>query len=173
MANIKKHLPIKAFAPVVGHAPRVLILGTMPSVRSLDQQQYYAHPRNAFWPLMCSLLQESPMDYQQRCQMLKDHHIALWDVLQSCVRPGSADSAIRQEQPNDFECFFKQHPSIHTVCFNGQGAQRLWKRHVTVDHPLQTHCLAATSPAYTLAFEQKLAVWQRLLDYLYLPIDPK
>lgn len=160
---------LQAFAPVVGEKPRVLVLGTMPSVRSLADAQYYAHPRNAFWPIMCHLFHQPAGDYPQRCQMLRDHHIALWDVLYSCVRPGSADSDIREEIPNDFDSFLQAHPTVRVVVFNGKGAQRLWKKHVFLTRPMPTLCFAATSPAYTLPFEQKLDGWRPLLELLREP----
>lgn len=160
---------LQAFAPIVGEQPQVLILGTMPSVRSLSDVQYYAHPRNAFWPILCRVLgMDINLDYAARCEMLRTHQIALWDVLCSCVRPGSADSAITHARPNDFENFFAQYPSIKTIVFNGQGAQRLWRRHVKLNLSIRTMCLPATSPAYTMPFDEKLKGWQPLLALLHL-----
>src|ERR1700683_4602601 len=113
---------IRSFNPVSDRSARTLVLGSMPGVRSLQASRYYAHPRNAFWPIMAKILnvsEESP--YETRVQSLLTARIALWDVLHACVRNGSLDSAIEtgSRVPNAFASFFKRHPEISLVCFNG------------------------------------------------------
>lgn len=156
---------IFSFPPVVRGDARVLILGSMPGRASLEAQQYYAHPRNLFWPIMGALFAAGvDLPYGRRLQILQDHHVALWDVLQSCVRPGSLDSAIEREVANDFASFFKKQSAITHVFFNGGKAESAFRRHVKEgrDHLILTR-LPSTSPAYAaLPFEKKLAAWSLL-----------
>jgi len=161
---------IVSFAPLVDHRSTVLVLGTMPGVASLQKQQYYGHPQNAFWRIVFDLW-STPLaaDYQQRCQFLLGHHVALWDVLHACERNGSADAAIRQAIAHDFVDFLNAWPQIRQVFFNGHAAASLMYRLVL--HPLGlramdglraglTACeLPSTSPAHTLGYEAKLAAW--------------
>ncbi len=162
---------ITGFPPIVSDNARVLILGTMPGVESLRQQQYYAHPRNAFWPIMATLLGYNlTTDYSQRKQYLLSNDIALWDVLQSCFRLGSLDAAIEQSTiiVNDFSAFFSAHPKLSVVYFNGGGAEKLFQRYVLKElsgqfPELIYQRLPSTSPAYAaLSFSDKLAAWQAI-----------
>lgn len=156
---------VHSFPPVAAADATRLILGTMPGVASLTAGRYYAHPRNGFWPLLEAVLQlPAGLDYTARCEALMRHRIALWDVLQSCERPGSLDAAITRQSmvANDFVRFLQQHPQVRTVYFNGQGAVAMWKRLVAPALPsaLQpaTHVLPSSSPAHAgmpLAEKQK------------------
>ena len=158
---------ITAFAPVAPPGARVLILGSMPSVESLNQGFYYAHPRNAFWPILAGVFGEPiPADIPGRIALLTRHDIALWDVLESCERQGSLDSAIRQPAPNDFEGLFRRCPRIGRILFNGGTAERLfmkWGKPFLAGRYCQR--LPSTSPAYTLSYERKLALWRQALNY--------
>jgi len=99
---------IRSFPPVATSEARVLILGSMPGIASLTAGQYYAHPRNAFWRIMGKLVGAGPENpYDERLRILKKGGIALWDVLDSCVRPGSLDANISNETPNDFAIFLQ------------------------------------------------------------------
>ena len=163
---------LTGFDPITMPTANVLILGTAPSVASLAAQQYYAHPRNAFWRIMCALLNAPPdLDYAARAELLKRHEIALWDVLQHCERPGSLDSNIKKgsEQANDFVGFLGKHPRIHTVFFNGQKAAALFEKLVAPgladrDRRLASVTLPSTSPANTIKFEKKLEAWQQVRE---------
>lgn len=159
---------VVSFAPLSGPQARVLILGSMPGVASLQAQQYYAHPRNHFWPIMASLVGvDVALPYGQRVQALTASGVAVWDVLQSCVRPGSLDSAIQPgtRVANDFASFFNAHPAIRLVGFNGTEAEKSFKAYVLPG--LQTAAairyvrLPSTSPAHAIGFEKKLAVWRK------------
>lgn len=157
------------FAAVSRPDARVLILGTLPGVASLAAQQYYAKKQNAFWPIIGDLFGVSPdLPYEARLEALRRHHIALWDVLASAERAGSLDSAIKAPEINDFAGFFAAHPAIGTLAFNGQGAFRLYQRHVgksvTPSH-LTVTVLPSTSPAYAaMRFADKLEHWRSALD---------
>ncbi len=155
-------------AESTAHA-KVLILGSMPGQASLAAQQYYAHPRNAFWSIMGSLFGAGPeLDYSERVNILKKTGIALWDVLEFCERPGSLDSAIRKDtaRANNFERFFQSHREIHTVFFNGKTASTLYRRHVT-DPTRNLVDLPSTSPAHaSMNLSEKLEQWSQVADAL-------
>lgn len=165
---------LTGLAPVSCADARVLILGSMPGDRSLQQQQYYAHPRNAFWPIManlCAFAEDLP--YLQRLQAVKQAGIAIWDVIDRCQRQGSLDSAIKDEQVNDFSTFFRQHPQIRAIAFNGGKAAQSFRRHVLPDIAINNTVmllnLPSTSPAFaTKTLSDKLHSWQQLLPYLSL-----
>ncbi len=166
---------VTGFEPVADQRARILILGSMPGVASLQAGQYYGLPRNAFWPIMGRLFGAGPeLPYEQRLQVLKDQRIALWDVLAQCNRPGSLDSAIdmKTARPNDFRSLFRRHRSIRQVFFNGAKAAELYRRHVLpeieLEAPYLTYTrLPSTSPAMaSLSFEQKLEAWSALAEHL-------
>ena len=163
--------PVHSFPPIEDASARTLILGTMPGIASLAAQQYYAHPRNAFWGILGGLLGFDPkLDYTTRTQRLIADGIALWDVLQSCRRLGSLDSAIEAESiiANDFGRFFGRHPHIQTVYFNGASAEALYRRHVLRSLPLLSKRryvrLPSTSPANaSISVTAKASAWRAVL----------
>ena len=160
--------PLHSFSPVADVRARVLILGSMPGKLSLQAQQYYAHPRNAFWPILGDLVGAGPdLPYAARLQVLKANGIALWDVLQSCCREGSLDSAIDDTSiiANDFVWFHQIHPNITHVFFNGAKAEACYRKHVLpgLDAAARLHYqrLPSTSPAHAaLSQMQKLKAWE-------------
>ncbi len=158
---------LKAFPPVLGECPETLILGSMPSEESLRQSRYYAHPQNAFWPIMGALLGFAPdTPYLERLEILKARKIALWDVLESCVRPGSMDSDIEGEIPNDFKTLFKANPQIRRVAFNGATAEKLFLKHAAAfaPHGCALAKAPSSSPAFaSMRFERKLELWKNAL----------
>lgn len=173
LSCLGRYLMIESFAPIEAPQSRVLILGSMPGVVSLQVQQYYAHPRNAFWPILASLLGfDAALPYEQRLAQLTANRIALWDVLASCQRPGSLDANIARasEQPNDFISLFAECRQIRAVACNGGTAYALFRRHVlpVVDlSGIDVLQLPSTSPAHAgKSFAAKLAEWQQLRTYL-------
>jgi hypoxanthine-DNA glycosylase len=166
---------VTGFPPVANSKAVVLILGSMPSIKSLEAGQYYAHPHNSFWPIMTTLLTpEADLDYEQRKALLLNSRIALWDVLNTCQRKGSLDSSIKNEtaRANDFNSFFNAHPLIKAVYFNGARAQQEYNKRVmpVLDEKylaLEYIRLPSTSPAMaSLSREQKLHQWRVILDKL-------
>lgn len=162
---------VRSFAPVLGAAPRILILGSMPGIASLEAQQYYAHSRNAFWPIMQAIFAiDAQQPYERRIAGLVECRVALWDVLASCVRRGSLDSSIDQAtvQANDLAGLLSAEPSIAAIFFNGQMAETVFKRHVvssfdSVQASLPMCRLPSTSPANaSWSFERKLAAWRAI-----------
>ena len=166
---------LRAFKPVSAPDARVLILGCMPGVKSLEMGQYYAHPHNAFWPICEKLFGAGPqLPYDMRCKKLISAGVALWDVLHACRRKGSLDANIEPDsmQPNDFATFFRQHPKIRAVFFNGVTPQRIYIKRVLPVlsggiRQIPTVRLTSTSPACaTWNFDQKLAQWSQILQFL-------
>lgn len=158
-----------SFLPINSPTSKVLILGTMPGIKSLEMQQYYAHPRNSFWKILFTILGEDfSEEYELRRNLLLNNNIALWDVLQYCERTGSLDSAIRNEIVNDFTLFFKENPEVTTIIFNGQKAAALFKKHVKTKKSYHVVTMPSTSPAHAgKTFESKLAEWKLLKEYLH------
>lgn len=151
-----------SFAPIADNSCRVLILGSMPGEESLRLQQYYGHPRNAFWRIICEGLHNE--SYEQKCSYLLDHNIALWDVLQSAERKGSLDSAIKNEVPNELDNFLKQYKNITHIFFNGGKAKNSFRKYFTdLYHRYNCTQLPSTSPAYTIPFEKKKELWHEAL----------
>jgi double-stranded uracil-DNA glycosylase len=161
----------ECFPPIAGRDAHTLILGSLPGQKSLREQQYYAHPQNAFWKIVLQLFgSPSPAPYKQRVKILTDHGIALWDVLAAAERPGSLDSSIvhASARANDFESFFRAHPHIRRVFFNGRKAEELYRRFALPSLPddiqeLRYECLPSTSPAHAgMTFARKLDSWRRI-----------
>jgi hypoxanthine-DNA glycosylase len=150
-----------SFPPISNSHTRILILGTMPSVQSLAANQYYGNPRNAFWKILFTVF-NTPFsaDYEKKKSLLLENHVALWDVLEACLREGSLDSAIEQEVPNDFNSFLKAHPNITHIYFNGQKAAAYFKKYAKLDNDYHLATLPSTSPAHAgKSFESKLKEW--------------
>ena len=163
---------LQSFPPVSAPDATVLILGSMPGVASLQAGQYYAHPRNGFWPIMGELYgARRELPYTERLTRLQAAGVALWDVLQSCVREGSLDTAIDDcsSLPNDFEAFFRDHPAIKRVFFNGAKAEQCFRRQVlgkqAIPDGLLFVRLPSTSPAHAgMSLENKLGEWRVLIN---------
>lgn len=165
---------VRSFPPIAAPGARVLVLGSMPGVASLKSQQYYAHPRNVFWPILGELLGFDPgLAYDDRRERLRVGGVSVWDVLRACRRQGSLDAAIERdsEEPNDFSAFFADQSRIELVAFNGQKAETAFRRHVlseldaSIVAGLTTIRLPSTSPAHAgKSFGEKLAAWRDALE---------
>ena len=161
---------LTGFPPLADRNARVLLLGSMPGVASLAAGRYYAHPRNDFWRIMRALLGlPEGVSYARQSRALTGAGIALWDVVHSCVRSGSLDTAIERASVriNDFRGFFAAHPGLRLICFNGTTAERLYLRRVAGEAyapqvPLVR--LPSTSPAHAARnFATKQAIWREAL----------
>ena len=158
----------RGLPPVLGRATRVLILGSFPGEASLDAGQYYAHPRNHFWPLVAALIDAplSAMSYRERLAALRAHRIGLWDVFVACARRGSLDGAIRNAERGELARVRRASPAVALVCFNGKTAARAlpaWR-----EAGYATLVLPSSSPAYTRPFAEKLAAWRQIRDFLHV-----
>ena len=169
---------VSSFPPIENPQASILILGSMPGKASLQAGQYYAHPRNAFWPIMGELVGAVPrLNYPERIGKLRSAGIALWDVLACCARDGSLDANIIEDtiSPNDFKHFFSTHMRISHVFFNGGMAEKCFQRYVlpTLEaKPLNFKRLPSTSPAHaSMPYAQKLTAWADMLS-LVQPTAP-
>lgn len=154
---------LRGLPPIADPDARLLILGNMPSVMSLAAAEYYGNPRNAFWRIAGALFGfEVDEPYPHRAEALRRNGVAVWDVLQSCRRPGSLDSAVDPASmvANDFAAFFAAHPAIERVYFNGAAAQHNYARLVRIDADVSYLRLPSTSPAQTMSYTDKLAAWR-------------
>ncbi|MGQ7845670.1 DNA-deoxyinosine glycosylase [Granulosicoccus sp. 3-233] len=170
----------ESFAPLEGRAAHTLILGSMPGQASLTAARYYAHPRNAFWPIMLAIIggqseasfeSVQAFDYTQRCTLLTSGGYALWDVLARCERPGSLDSRIvrASEQANDIAGLVRRHPQLDCIACNGKAAEKLLVRHCgasldalqgRLQRQLRIVSLPSSSPAMaSLTLAQKHQRW--------------
>ncbi len=168
-APIKKK-PVEGFLPIEDRHARILILGSMPGEASLAAREYYAHPQNTFWRILSLLLMfDRNAPYAIKITALKSARIAVWDVLKSCVRSGSADAMIERDtqMPNDFLTFFRTHRGITHVFFNGTAAAICFRRHAlreTAAPSIRYGSLPSTSPANaSRSFEEKLQAWRIIL----------
>jgi TDG/mug DNA glycosylase family protein len=161
----------RCFPPISSKDAHTLILGSLPGRKSLEEQQYYAHPQNAFWKLMAAIFDIAPSaTYAERTRTLVRNRIALWDVFAAAERPGSLDSAIVHDtaEANDFREFFRAHPQISRVFFNGRKAEEIFRRRVlpqiAAEFPHITfQGLPSTSPAHAgMTFASKLAQWRAI-----------
>lgn len=158
---------VSSFAPIEGNSARVLILGSMPGVASLTAGQYYAHPQNSFWKILQAILEiPAGADYETRIELLKRSNIALWDVLESCIRPGSMDAAIDMDSAkvNDIKTLLQRHPGINVIFFNGGIAEKVFKKRALPllgDFSVKYIRLPSTSPAHaSMSFESKVMAWR-------------
>jgi hypoxanthine-DNA glycosylase len=136
---------------------------------SLARGEYYANPQNAFWRIMSARFSHVPQNYAGRVAVLVENRIALWDVLAAATRSGSLDAAIAEDAiPNNFRAFFRAHPHIQLIGFNGATAAKLYERHVMPtladeQRSIVRHTLPSTSGAHaTLTFAEKTARWSVL-----------
>lgn len=160
-------MKISSFPPIENPDARILILGTMPGAMSLAKQEYYAHKQNQFWKIMFSLFgQETvPELFSQKVQLLRENHIALWDVLQHCEREGSLDSNIKNQVENDIPSLLATHPKIKTIVFNGQQSHKFFLKKFGMIKGIQYLVMPSTSPAHTMKFENKRKAWSALLEF--------
>ena len=155
---------LKGLPPVVSPATRLLVLGSFPGAASLAARQYYAHPRNQFWPIVTTLLATDPeavmaLDYAGRCAWLLQVGLGLWDVYASCEREGSLDSAIRNARINDFSALRQRCPQLLAIAHNGHESFRHARHTAVLGVP--TVRLPSTSPANaSLSVGEKLAMWR-------------
>jgi hypoxanthine-DNA glycosylase len=167
------------FPPIEDAAARVLVLGSLPGVKSLEVREYYAQPHNAFWRIMGELVGAGPaLAYPARLVRLRAQGVAVWDVLAAGEREGSLDSSIVPASivVNDFHSFFEHHSQLRLICFNGNTAAGMFKRKVLPALKpawagIERRTLPSTSPAYaSLRFEQKLERWRESLSGLETPL---
>ena len=152
---------LQGLPPVIARQTRLLVLGSFPGVSSLAAQQYYAHPRNHFWPLVGAALQLDllALNYRQRIAAVRQRGLGLWDVYAACNRTGSLDTAIVDALPNDLAALVARTPQLAAIAHNGGESARAMKLTRTLGVPVLR--LPSTSPANaSWSFERKLAAWR-------------
>jgi len=156
---------IASFPPIIAQLPRILILGTMPGMASLQKQEYYGHPRNHFWKIMANIFNDNiiPVDYLSKKLIVEQNELALWDVLQYCERKGSLDIHIKNPVPNPIQQLLIENPSFSKIIFNGKESEKLFLKYFGNLENMQYHSVPSTSPANTMKFELKLDFWRKAL----------
>lgn len=158
---------ISSFAPIVSEDAKILILGSVPGAKSLEMQEYYAHPQNQFWRIIFHLFNENyTSDYVEKLQVLKRNKIAVWDVIDTCERKGSLDSEIRNEEANDIQQLLQNYPSIKAIFCNGQKSFKNLQKIMGKECAIPIFVLPSTSPLHTISFEKKLVEWGILKSFL-------
>ena len=152
---------IQSFPPFVNSETKILILGTMPGIASLEKQEYYAHKRNHFWKIMYTLLDNLPISeiFEEKIQLLQANNIGLWDVLENCERKGSLDIHIKNQKENDFESLFREFPEITKLIFNGKESHKYFLKKFGQIKGITYYVMPSTSPANTMSFDNKLKIW--------------
>lgn len=164
--------PLRGLPPVAGPNTRLLVLGSFPSEASLRAQQYYAHPRNQFWPLLSALfgVDLGAMPYARRLEEVQARGLGIWDVYAACEREGSLDASIRHARPNELGALVARLPLLQGIAHNGGESARSLAR----TRGLAAHCwrLPSSSPANaSWSFERKLAAWREVFAACGL-VDP-
>ena len=155
--------PLSGLAPIIAPATRLVVLGSFPSEASLAAQQYYAHPRNHFWPILGALwgVELRRLPYAERVALVRERGLGIWDVYARCRREGSLDSAIEDAEPNDLAGLLRHAPRLAAVAHNGGESARAMR--VTRALGVAVHRQPSTSPAHaSWSFERKLAAWREV-----------
>ncbi len=154
---------MQSFSPIISQDATTLILGTFPSITSLDKSEYYGHKRNAFWPIMEALFNRSIDNYSAKKQIILSNKLALWDVCNTCERKNSEDSTIKDIVPNKIKELIDE-KGIKKVIFNGKTAANLYKKEIGYFPKNVTFLtLFSTSPADPTPFEEKRKEWKKAL----------
>jgi hypoxanthine-DNA glycosylase len=151
--------------PVIGRNTRLVVLGSFPSVASLRARQYYAHPRNHFWPILSALwgVDLGALSYRARIAHVRSRGLGIWDIYASCRRVGSLDASIDDAQPNDLASLRRRAPQLQAVAHNGGESARAMR--ITRALGVDVHRLPSTSPANaSWSFERKLTAWHSVLQ---------
>ena len=158
---------ISSFPPIVSNDAKILILGSVPGVKSLEMQEYYAHPQNKFWKIIFELFNENfSEDYLEKIKILKKNKIAVWDVIDSCERVGSLDTKIKNEESNDILQLLKKYPNIKTIFCNGGKSYKNLQKIVGKNFEIPIYLLPSTSPLHTISFAKKLESWKIIKTFL-------
>lgn len=159
---------IASFPPIIDENSKILILGSIPGIKSLEMQQYYAHPQNKFWKILFEILgEEFTTDYHEKIKFLHQNHIALWDVIDTCERKSSLDSDIKNEEANKISELLEKHPNVKAIFCNGQKSFKNLQQILGKNFHLPIFVMPSTSPANAgVPYPEKLAQWSKIIDYL-------
>jgi hypoxanthine-DNA glycosylase len=158
---------ISSFPPIISNDSKILILGSVPGVKSLEMQEYYAHPQNKFWKIIFELFKENfSENYLDKIKILKKNKIAVWDVIDSCERIGSLDTKIKNEENNDVLQLLKKYSNIKTIFCNGGKSYKNLQKIAGKNFEIPIYLLPSTSPLHTISFEKKLENWKIIKTFL-------
>ncbi len=160
---------VQSFDPIIDENSRVLILGTLPGTKSVQEQQYYANTQNKFWTIIYGIFGTQPdATYEERVEFIRRKGIALWDVLREGIREGSSDRKITRSEQNNFRDLLEKHTNIERICFNGEEAEEFFKRSVTLpsDRHIELLPLPSTSSAHSIKTERKVEAWRAIRKYI-------
>lgn len=166
-ASKKVNLTLKSsFKPIVYSDTKILILGSLPGDLSIQQGEYYAHPRNRFWKILATMAKSTvPEYYKQKKELLKTLKIGIWDVAHSAIRKGSLDTAIMNEIPNDLPALLKKNDRICIIAFNGQKAEKMYDKYFVRQDRLIYITLPSSSPANaSMGFERIYESWKEAIS---------
>jgi hypoxanthine-DNA glycosylase len=156
-----------SFAPVADQSTKILILGSLPGDKSLELNQYYAHPRNRFWQVLAEITDSQwPNNYEDKIEMLRRNKIGVWDIILTAKRVGSLDTNILDEVPNDLDKFIVSHPRLEIIAFNGAKSQKLFDKYFGRKDGLKYIALPSTSPANASFSLEKLCKRWRVMIQL-------
>ena len=161
-------MTIASFAPIVDARTKILILGSIPGIKSLEKVEYYGNKQNQFWKIICTIFNNTvvPDCYKNKVDFFFFFRIGLWDVVRNCERKGSLDIAIKNQEINDFDTFLNEHPKITTLLFNGKTAYQFFYKKYGQIKGITYYVMPSTSPANTIPFENKLNEWSLILSNL-------
>jgi hypoxanthine-DNA glycosylase len=156
---------IKSFEALINDNTNILILGTIPGITSLNNQEYYGNPRNHFWKIIFTFykLENRSVIYEEKIKFLFSKNLGLWDVLKNCNRQGSMDVAIKNQTENDFDSLFKKYKNINVLIFNGKESHRFFYKKYGQIKGITYYIMPSTSPANTMSFRNKLELWSTAL----------
>jgi double-stranded uracil-DNA glycosylase len=151
------------FKPIVFKDTEILILGSFPSIKSFENDFYYAHPRNQFWKILHQVTQYPINNNDQKIWLLKENKFGLWDMIASCQRENSLDSSLEDETVNDLGSFLESHTTIRKLAFTGKKAESLFKTHFS-HLDIETVYLPSPSAAYAkMSMEDKAKIYKEKL----------
>jgi hypoxanthine-DNA glycosylase len=155
---------IHPFPPILDHNTRILFLGSFPSIASFEQAFYYAHPRNAFWPILEAIFNVHLETNEAKKTFCLEKGIGLWDVIGSCDRSNSSDTNLKNCIPNDFEKLLRDYPNIKALGFTGKKSYDLFMK-IFKNLEIEKVLLPSTSPAHAaMKREEKTKIYKEFLD---------
>ncbi|MXX46999.1 MAG: DNA-deoxyinosine glycosylase [Chloroflexi bacterium] len=137
---------LQGLPPILPDGPiRALILGSFPSVQSLERRQYYAHPQNWFWRVLahCGVIEDAQAPYEERTRQVRAIQIAIWDLYERVRREGSGDDKIRDAVPNRVGELLESRGAF-PILLNGRRLREF--RRAFPDLEVELVALPSTSP---------------------------
>lgn len=149
------------FEPIYDKNSKILILGSFPSVKSREDDFYYAHPQNRFWKVLQKIYNNSEKleTKEQKTKFLLSNGIAIWDSIKECDIENSADSTIKNVVPNDIRHIL-ENSKIKKILCNGGTSYDVFKKYYKDKLDIKVDVLPSSSPANARYDVDKLAkVW--------------